>query len=322
MLKKLVDYFSKSKTLFYDTYSYPDRSHLIFPELSLDELLNDKHGNLKKILNIFEKDPIADKIYTFEITGDNARRVYNFCDDFINEPQFKKHNLIKKDYCIAGSYALWLFIKFFTGKSMDEEEKWKYSDIDIFNLKANKVDKLEYNYDGENFQFIDTKYTNIEDLIKNFDLPICKVSFSEIERNRVVLHISAQALVCIFLTNAYFIPSYFDDYKQYLDIIHISSRKDYFQRLIKDYFFKVVFRIKKYESRGYRPIFIKTDEPVSYIKSQFLNPDSYFNELIDYYRYDEDGEMSNDEDGEMSNDEDGEMSNDEDGEISNDEEEL
>lgn len=181
-----------------------------------------------------------------------------------------------KPIVVAGSAALHMYIANCGRDVMTPVTSWKPTDVDLFTLCCEN--RRRYTLKCHGTDNVNVMFKNVEDLIMNFDLPICRVAYSTGH-----LWISLQALYCIHMTGTYPLPIYFNDLLKYKQVTDNGKPKTVLmKKLITDYFYKVNGRVEKYALRGFKPEWIDTREPVSYVKSQFLNLDSFFNSFIDY----------------------------------------
>lgn len=120
---------------------------------------------------------------------------------------------------------------------------------------------------------------SVEELLMNFDLPICRVAM-DAEYN---IWVSAQALNAI-MTGEYYLPTYFDNIDMFNDLLR---KYQWSQTTLKTPGFptkmilpaeKMLFerlqgRIKKYADRGFSACYINTERVMPWIKQRFCYVD-------------------------------------------------
>lgn len=195
-------------------------------------------------------------------------------DVIIHVPCQIKDSRTSDKVVVAGSAALFMYLMNCNYNVVVPKSGWFPTDTDFFTLGC----KYRRRRSVKSGDYVNVTFTKVEDLLLNFDLPICRVAYSNGN-----LWISAQALYCLHRSGTYNLPMYFDDKDAYSAVIENGvKRSKYMMQMINAYYHKVHGRVNKYSERGFKPNWIDTMEPVSYVKSQFLNKDSFFNTAIDY----------------------------------------
>lgn len=196
-----------------------------------------------------------DKILIFPIDNADTKLKVKEILSFVKE----KTGTINNIY-ICGGYAYLLY-------SGNEN---KDSDIDVFETGANSINRLFAFYEEKNDKAIDyikTVHKTLDDVLLNFDIPVCRVAYDENN-----LYISQRALEA-HLTKTYFHPEYFTNFRTYMDIIAIKYNRfdvnGYFTA--SKYFDKETERIEKYKSKGFTPIFVKYCTPTKWLTFQLDN---------------------------------------------------
>lgn len=158
--------------------------------------------------------------------------------------------------CIAGSSVLKYICQVLLMRY-----HWNSNDNDIFILGCRKAGR---NLFGKMLDVVYVKEKTPEELLLNFDLPICRAAM-DFKRN---FYISIQCLNAI-LTGKYFLPNYMKSPKTATKMMMIhyprnksnleefSSLRENLISLLCDRFFR---RVEKYTGRGFSPIYRHTDE--------------------------------------------------------------
>ena len=138
----------------------------------------------------------------------------------------------------------------------------------------------------ENIDIVHMTEKTVDELLMNFDLPICRVAM-DVEYN---IWVSAQALNAI-ITGEYYLPEYFNDesmfsklLRQYQWINNIRPDAIQLQGIParshpvlhageKMLFERLQERIKKYQARGFTPRYVSTSEVMPWIKQRFCYVD-------------------------------------------------
>ncbi len=262
--------------------TYIQQEH--YDEISDDEYYEESLNKNKKIGQITD----AFKIINFDgriISLEDLKYYLDVAQALVEKDEgLEDHiiclntNIYKEPYnkgVVAGSAALHVYLK---NMRPELAKSWKPNDVDIFSLNEDCTNRsVTLDANDVTLDNVNVSFRRVEDLLLNFDLAICRVAFSDGK-----FWISLQALLCIHKTLTYNVPIYFNDLKKYKKIVAIKHKTHKYKALVTTYYYKVKSRLEKYESRGFKPNFINTTTPVSYVKSQFLNPDSYFHQYINY----------------------------------------
>lgn len=228
------------------------------------ETLGDIFLKADQIVEWCNNHPITDHIYTFTATRlHNAART-NCIDMFKTD-----------DTYIAGSYALHAVIVFLNRNSylysppnskrsdrLQIQCNWESNDIDIFLLNK---EHPACNHLGGNLDIVSSPEKSIEELLRGFDLPICRVAMDL----SGTFYVSIQAMNSL-ITKKMNVPIYLKDeftggmiVRNYCERSSSKECTDTFPSFIMKRFHE---RIKKYSGRGYGINWIKTTEIVEWIK--------------------------------------------------------
>lgn len=260
-----------SKTDFTFTFNEPE----IFKADELMSLLTEMHNKM-------QHNKLDDRIVHIELPIFDSR-TKTIQQPLVQNPDGTSTQLSSiPSTVVAGSAALHMYLMHHGHYSKSNvvvgqnRPFWKPTDVDLFTLHAKRRSRYTCKRDG--MDNVNTMFTNVEDLLLNFDLSICRVAYCTGH-----LWISLQALYCIHVAGSYPVPLYFNDLLKYKRVVNNGKPKtQLMKKLITEYYYKVNGRVEKYATRGFNPEWIDTMEPVSYVKSQFLNEDSFFNTFIDY----------------------------------------
>lgn len=166
---------------------------------------------------------------------------------------------------VAGSYALWTLTKMFNGHT---DPGWKSNDIDMF--ITNRGKHARHSPAGGLLDIVHTTDKTPEEVISNFDLPCCRVSFDM----NYTFYVSIHALYSI-ITKKIKLPRYLKKEKTFRQVLNRYENEcppDY-EYVINEYHTKLVNRmterIKKYQSRGFSFQWYDTDYVLPWIKQRF-----------------------------------------------------
>ena len=216
-----------------------------------------------------EDNHFKDTIYCLQQSGDHLK--------FLG-------GLYVENAYFAGSSALAHLLKFWNLASPSVDEEFVPNDADLFILNRPEDGRLKGSIHG-----IDLVYTTaktVEELLMNFDLPVCRVAM-DFHCN---VWVSAQALNAI-ITGNYYLPAYFRDQADFNKLLRRYEWSEHMLRKIstmppecrdanlhvppgeKMLFERLQGRIEKYRSRGFHPTFISTGFVMPWMKHSFCYVD-------------------------------------------------
>lgn len=135
------------------------------------------------------------------------------------------------------------------------------NDTDIFFLNS----QVNHRMVLPGIDFVHTKAKTVEELLLNFDLPCCRAAFN----SKYDFWISAQCLSSI-LTGQYYLPRYLTNAIEFSKILATyRSGKGMDNDCEKLLFKRIIERMKKYDTRGFKCILIDTEEVQPWIKNRF-----------------------------------------------------
>lgn len=180
--------------------------------------LSDISKTSQEIVKWCKDHPLDDHIYKFLDTEINTKGTYNYYQELLSY--------------VAGSAALSKLLDALDLKSVP----WKSSDIDVFLLNQPQDDRVEGS--------IDMMYCterNVEELLLNFDLPICRVACNY----EGTFWLSIQCLNAI-ITGCQNLDIHLKDRESFNEILkrHREDNPKYLYERFSD-------RIYKYQQRGY-----------------------------------------------------------------------
>lgn len=218
--------------------SVPATNNLPGKEWKVEELL----ANKTEILKWAIENPTHDHVYHV-VSG---------------RPNMKVREQNPPSYVVAGSAALWQFIKY---NGLMIKTKWDSQDSDIFFLGSTSNHRRPM---GQ-IDLVHTKHTTVESLLLNFDLPCCRVATNA----AFEYWISAHCLASIWI-GRYSIPSYLKD-EQDFKLVLQKNRSEPSKKPGADHFLftRLQERIKKYEARGFTPEYNSSSEILPWIRHRF-----------------------------------------------------
>jgi hypothetical protein len=166
------------------------------------------------------------------------------------------------DVCVAGSAAL---DRLLTILNPTGTRNWKASDAGVFFLNQERNNRLSANI----IDIVQCKEQTVEELLINFDLPVCRVACNF----GCDFWVSAHCLAAIYgrRQNA---PKYLkdkasffklmDEHKEY-DNDNETDERDMNSRMHN----RFIERVKKYQKRGYAIKWIETDQIIPWVKNRF-----------------------------------------------------
>ena len=219
-------------------------------------------------LSYLNKYPLRDGILKFEFNKDYNNH-YKYTEEFENTISNLPGNIV-----VAGSAALRYLLIILEIKEKDI--KWKQTDTDLFMLGCDTHFRFKFN---NQLDMVGIKDKTPEELLLNFDLPICRVA---IGLNRTI-YVSIQCLKAI-LTGECWIPAYLrnnnklrriflDNYPAWNKEKSSATEQGYYglrDGLLNILCKRMEERLKKYQGRGYKMHIIETDEVIPWIKNRFF----------------------------------------------------
>ena len=219
-----------------------------------------------EIRNWCSKNPYEDYIYEFIYVVEK-----------INETNIKSsiENAECKDWCVAGSSALFQFIKVYQQHFQVKFNDFKDpNDTDIFFLNSKGPHRRQV---GKTDIVHSTEKT-VQELLMNFDLPCCRVATN----SHFDTWISIQCLNSI-LTGTYYLPEYCRSTTQFMKLLNkhrkpkeamgISTVENINQNRMAPQeallYGRLGERISKYRTRGFSPIYRTTNYVMPWIKQRF-----------------------------------------------------
>ena len=226
-------------------------------------------------LKYLNKYPLRDGIIKFRFNEE-----YN--TNYLYSPEYKQTICeLPENIVIAGSASLKMLLNILGLKN----DKWNNTDTDMFMIGCERHFRLKFN---DQLDMIGTKDKTVEQLLLNFDLPICRVGYA---LNRTI-YVSVQCLKAI-LTKECWIPKYLKDdtklkdifrkiYLSWFDeksVVTIKELDDEVNKFLNIICTRMKKRLKKYSNRGYKMMTIETDEVIPWIKNRFLYAESGLNNI-------------------------------------------
>lgn len=163
---------------------------------------------------------------------------------------------------VAGSAALHRLLSLVEST---REQKWNPENADMFFLGQEVANRVSFMI----FDVVQSKEKTVEELLLNFDLPICRVAMNF----AYDFFVSVQCLAAIH-THRQNVPKYLRDkltFKRVLDK-HVKYPQDVFQHAQGNHEYlynRFCERVKKYQSRGYGVNWIDTDVIIPWVKNRF-----------------------------------------------------
>ena len=233
----------------------------MFPTIT--KLTDLRSSSLCTALEVACKSNLADHIYFFP----RPEESYKFlADASLGHAVF------------AGSSALAHLVEIWPFDVPYRAETFTPNDTDLFLL--NRPEGGRHKNFLKNIDIVHMTEKSVEELLMNFDLPICRVAM-DVEYS---IWVSAQALNAI-MTGEYYIPQYFIDKTEFSKLL----RKHQWNQntlAIPDWnrnapllppetmlFERLQGRIGKYVGRGFSPCYVRTDEVMPWIKQRFCYVD-------------------------------------------------
>lgn len=217
-----------------------------------------KDINFQKQLTEFVKcHPSLDFVYRFDLPEDTSFFGGLKCLSLLPSDT-------GKGVFIGGSSALLHLDCYYRGKV---STNWKSNDIDFFYLNCDKNTRMEGKIQGIDMIFC--KDTSIESVLLNFDLPCCRVGI-DFKYN---FYVSAQALVALF-TRKMYLPLYFQASETFEDVLNqfptVEGLSGNLRKMVQKQIIQRFYeRIKKYQSRGFKTVFVKEEYMLPWLENRF-----------------------------------------------------
>lgn len=171
---------------------------------------------------------------------------------------------VKYDFgkqCVAGSAALhYVYRQLFPTR----EITWKSNDVDIFILDAGINNRSLVG----NTDVVLVKERTVEELLLNFDLPVCRVAYDFSDKT----WISAQCIAALF-TNRQNLSENLKDLRSFTEVFlrNTTQLNDHVKtNVISHSYGRFMLRLEKYQKRGFDVNWHRVAEPnISWVKTKF-----------------------------------------------------
>ena len=224
-------------------------------------LLLDKHINISERTAL----PVINK---FDEITTNSKEIIKWANEnptddhiyFIDASPKIKYDFTGQ--CVAGSSALhYVYQMLFPTKQI----KWKSTDTDIFILNCEQNHRSPIGITD----IVYAKEKSVEELLINFDLPVCRVAYNFGYK----IWISAQCIAALF-TNEQNVPEYLKT-RITFDTILQQNREPFDsinreQKITSFLYKRFTERVEKYQNRGFGINWVKTGEVIPWIKNRFF----------------------------------------------------
>ena len=240
----------------------------ILPNIEIQptlDTLEQIQENRQFIIDYVEKNRDVDHVLIFKATPTPECQwgytPWRHSEKAMNE--FAKGNY-DNTTCVAGSSALNRLLI-----NLKKMPKWLPNDSDIFMLGCDDNSRLNMGL----LDFVHTKDTTPQELLLRFDLPCCRVGYDL----NMTWYVSIQAFAAIF-TGEMYLPSYcMTELKMKSFVTEVSSIKyEYkhhsektFAAIYSNQYEKLSLRIAKYERRGFKVTYNRTDYVLPWIEHVF-----------------------------------------------------
>lgn len=181
-----------------------------------------------------------------------------------------------KDTYICGSGALKILSVYIPFVGSYPHFSWESKDIDVFCINC---DSSAVTHPTDSIDVVTTTYTSVEDLLKSFDLSMCRIAINPDGE----LYVTAQALNSI-ITGYVHIPEYAKDLGSFRMAIMrdikaqevLSEYIQHFDEITMYIYINYARRVEKYLNRGFKAKYIETNIVPTYIltRIKYLLPDS------------------------------------------------
>lgn len=206
---------------------------------------------IHEILEWSVANPVDDYVMHFPYNPDNNKLISEF------KGVLKLAPLRGVDAVIAGSCALHRILPLIDKKF---QNRWRPKDSDVFFLNQEENNRVPFN----TIDLVQCKEKTVDELLLNFDLPICRVAFNF----ACDFWISAQCLAAIF-SHKQNVPVYLQTKKEFRDTI-TKHMTNFTNPHAHEYLYnRFTERVKKYQDRGYGVNWIETDVIIPWVKNRF-----------------------------------------------------
>lgn len=164
---------------------------------------------------------------------------------------------------VGGSSALHRYLTNMNGTG---QPKWKASDADIFFLNQAVNNRLP----TDSIDIVQCKEKTVEELLINFDLPICRVAYNF----AYDFWISAQCVAGIH-TRKQNCPSYLRDAWSFTGVLETAmsqgtrDESNLAKNIHKALYNRFTERVKKYQDRGFGVNWIDTNKIIPWVTNRF-----------------------------------------------------
>lgn len=236
-----------------------------------------------EIIRAVEADHDNDHVYHLKLQKREAFHYNKVEKKIINH---KKPINVYNNWCVAGSAGLKKVIdtiidfdcarvsikqQIYEDKATEIFKNYVYTklhgrskeqpkDVDIFFLGS----EVNHRMDSGLADFVHTTSKTVEELILNFDLPCCRAAYN----SSYDFWISAQCLHAIF-TGKYYLPKYITEKDVFIKYLIEHRGEDPMtcgEIFLHERYQK---RIKKYQERGFEPIYYETNVILSWISNRY-----------------------------------------------------
>ena len=224
-----------------------------------------KSASLPQLTTLAELPNRINEIVTWTVANPVEDHVYHFkVPESYPSQQVANLQLLKPlasiDAVIAGSSALHRFIVI-TNTAC--HSKWKPTDADIFFLNQTDNNRLPLG----NVDIVQAKEKTVQELLLNFDLPVCRVAMNF----AYDFWISAQCIASIH-THKQNCPLYLKDRISFYNVLRVAKKnypvQDEFDNNIRLYN-RFTERVKKYQDRGFGINWIETNKIIPWVLNRF-----------------------------------------------------
>ena len=194
--------------------------------------------------------PVDDIIFHCQVPEDSHLRVKSMAP------------LRSVDGYIAGSAAL---ERLLDTLQPTKPRNWHAGDADLFFLNQAVSSRFHLGL----IDMVQAEEKSVDDLLLNFDLPICRVAYNF----AYDFWVSAQCLATIH-SRRQNVPLYLKDHFSFMETLekHVQYTGQYQQRGTATHsalYSRFVGRIKKYQERGFGVNWIETDQIIPWVRNRF-----------------------------------------------------
>lgn len=218
-----------------------------FPSL---RSLGDIYNRRAEMLAAVHQYPSEDPIYFFpEVILSDLDKRDQFGPAIMSMQQFDH-------WVIAGSAAVHALAIIIT----KQVPRWKNYDTDIFHLAYPGHFRFPYG----RTDIVYNPAQTVEELLTNFDLPCCRAAFHPL----VGTWISAQCISAL-IAGIYYLPQYTYSERSFAAMIRKYRHTDKIADPEAYLYKRFCQRVKKYEKRGFRPVWFPTEIVLPWIRNRF-----------------------------------------------------